>query len=130
MISIVPTMGGTRDFNTFLKENGWWIALAVAGLVLLAVLSILIPTLLRRKKKPVRKVVVSEYMDALGGEANIISHELRGSRIVVKLNDYSLLDKEKLKGAGVDSFILMSSKLTLVIRGDASVVYSLIFPQS
>ena len=123
-------MGGTREFNQFLKENGWWLALAVAGVVLLAVLSILIPMLLRRKKKPVRKVVVSEYMDAFGGEANIISHELKGSRIVVKLQDYSLLDKEKLKGAGVDSFILMSSQLTLVIKGDAEQVYSLLFPKN
>ena len=36
---------------------------------------------------------------------------------------------EKLKEAGVDSFIMMSDKLTLVIQGDAEKVNAAIFPE-
>ena len=69
----------------------------------------------------------SEYLDALGGETNIIEKELRGSRIVLRLADYSKLDKEKLKEAGVDGFIMMSDKLTLVIKGSTEEAYKVIF---
>ena len=60
-------------------------------------------------------------------EENIVSHLRKGSRIELVLKDYSLLDKERLKAAGVDSFILMSNKLTLVIQGDAERVEKTLF---
>ena len=58
---------------------------------------------------------------------NLVDYKLIGSRIEVHLKDYSKLDKEKLKSAGVDGFILMSNKLTLVLKGDAKEVYKKIF---
>ena len=111
--------------DRFLKENAWWMALAV-----LAVLALVVALLLRLKPKkkpapwPVEK---SAYLSAMGGEENIVSHLRKGSRIELVLKDYSLLDKERLKAAGVDSFILMSNKLTLVIQGDAERVEKTLF---
>ena len=113
--------------DRFLKENAWWMALAV-----LAVLALIVALLLllkpRGKKKPApRPVEKSAYLSAMGGEENIVSHLRKGSRIELVLKDYSLLDKERLKAAGVDSFILMSNKLTLVIQGDAERVEKTLF---
>ena len=116
------------EFNEFLMNNAWWMAIAFAGLVALALALIL---LFGKKKKPAeakKAISVSSYMEALGGEGNVISHERKGSRIVLELHDYDIVDREKLKEAGVDGFIMMSDKLTLVIKGDAEKVNKAIFP--
>ena len=111
--------------DRFLKENAWWMALAVLAVLALVVALLL---LLKPKKKPTpRPVEKSAYLSAMGGEENIVSHLRKGSRIELVLKDYSLLDKERLKAAGVDSFILMSNKLTLVIQGDAERVEKTLF---
>ena len=111
--------------DRFLKENAWWMALAVVAVLALVVALLL---LLRPKKKPApRPVEKSAYLSAMGGEENIVSHLRKGSRIELVLKDYSLLDKERLKAAGVDSFILRSNKLTLVIQGDAERVEKTLF---
>ena len=112
-------------FNDFLRDNAWWIALAFAGLVLLSVALIL---LFNAKAKPKARVIEkSVYLEALGGEGNVLSHERKGSRIMLKMQDYEKLDREKLKEAGVDGFILMSDRLTLVIKGDAEAVEKTLF---
>ena len=111
--------------DRFLKENAWWMALIVLAVLALVVALLL---LLKPKKKPApRPVEKSAYLSAMGGEENIVSHLRKGSRIELVLKDYSLLDKERLKAAGVDSFILMSNKLTLVIQGDAERVEKTLF---
>ena len=111
--------------DRFLKENAWWMALAVLAVLALVVALLL---LLKPKKKPApRPVEKSAYLSAMGGEENIVSHLRKGSRIELVLKDYSLLDKERLKAAGVDSFILRSNKLTLVIQGDAERVEKTLF---
>lgn len=111
--------------DRFLKENAWWMALAVLAVLALVIALLL---LLKPKKKPApRPVEKSAYLSAMGGEENIVSHLRKGSRIELVLKDYSLLDKERLKAAGVDSFILMSNKLTLVIQGDAERVEKTLF---
>lgn len=82
-----------------------------------------------KKKKTEQKPIVSRsvYLLALGGEDNLIEAERSGSRIIVKLKDYSLIDKEKIKEAGVTGFITKSDKLTLVVKDNAEEVYNKIF---
>lgn len=77
-----------------------------------------------KKKKVVSK---SEYLLALGGEGNILSHKRVGSRIVLELKDYSLLDKAKLKEAGIAGFIQKSDRLTLITEASSEEVYRLLF---
>ena len=77
----------------------------------------------RRNKEAVK----SSYFEALGGEENVLEKRIEGSRIVLRLKDYSLLDKEKIKEAGVDGFIQMSDKLYLVVKNDADKVYRILF---
>ena len=120
-----------KEFNDFLRENALWLSLALAGVILLIV-GVAILIALRHKKKgskaPKRVIDASSYITALGGQENIVSHSLVRSRIVLQLVDYAKVDKEKLKEAGVDGFIMMSDKLTLVIKGDAEKVNKAIFP--
>ena len=111
--------------DRFLKENAWWMALAVLAVLALVVALLL---LLKPKKKPApRPVEKSAYLSAMGGEENIVSHLRKGSRIELVLKDYSKVDKEKLRSIGVDSFLLMSNKLTLVVQGDAEKVEKTLF---
>lgn len=123
---------GQAEFNSFLRDNALWLALAVAGVILVILLITLFVCLSKRKKGSPkagkgRPINASAYIAALGGEDNILSHKLMRSRIVLELKDYDAVDKEKLKEAGVDSFIMMSNKLTLVIQGDAEKVNRAIF---
>lgn len=121
-----------KEFNDFLRSNSMYIAVGIAIFILLILLVIFLVTVSKRKKKgatPKRVIVASAYIEALGGEENIVSHNLVRSRIVLTLKDYALVDKEKLKEAGVDGFIMMSDKLTLVIKGDAEKVNAAIFPE-
>ena len=123
----------SQDFNQFLKDNALWLCLAIVGIIILVLAITVIIALVRRKKKlkdgPKKRIInVSAYISALGGEDNIVSHELMRSRIVLVLKNYDIVDKEKLKEAGVDGFIMMSDKLTLVIQGDAAKVNAAIFP--
>lgn len=123
----------SQDFNQFLKDNALWLCLGIVGIIILVLAITLIITLARRKKKlkdgPKKRIInASAYISALGGADNIVSHELMRSRIVLVLKNYDIVDKEKLKEAGVDGFIMMSDKLTLVIQGDAAKVNAAIFP--
>ena len=123
-------LSSAKEFNDFLRDNALWLALAVAGVIVLIVAIALVSALLKRSKDtdvPKRAMDASTYLEALGGEENVLSHKVVRSRIVLELKDYSLVDKEKLKEAGVDGFIMMSNKLTLVIPGDAEKVNTLIF---
>lgn len=117
------------SFNRFLQDYGLYLALGVAALIIIVALAILFPYYLKRKKgKPAPRLIdKTAYVTALGGAENILSKELKGSRIVLHLADNSKVDKEKLKEAGVDGFILMSDKLTLVLKGDAEAAYKTIF---
>ena len=123
----------SQDFNQFLKDNALWLCLGIVGIIILVLAITVIIALVRRKKKlkdgPKKRIInVSAYISALGGADNIVSHELMRSRIVLVLKNYDIVDKEKLKEAGVDGFIMMSDKLTLVIQGDAAKVNAAIFP--
>lgn len=114
-----------RDY--FLTNLWWIIALAV---LLVFALSFLLYFLIRKRKgKKAKKPSFSksDYVLALGGEENILSHELRGSRIVLRLKDYKAINEEKIKEAGVTGFIEMKDRLTLVVKDHAEKVYRTIF---
>ena len=116
------------DFNSFLKQNALYLALGVVGLIIVVLLLCFFLSKKNDKKEPSKiRGNKSEYIDSFGGNDNLVDYKLIGSRIEVHLKDYSKLDKEKLKSAGVDGFILMSNKLTLVLKGDANGVYKKIF---
>lgn len=94
------------------------IALIIAGcLVLVAVLVFLIIFFGKRKKNPI--VDESAWLNALGGKDNINNVSAIGSRINLSLKDKEKIDREKLTNLGVNSVLVMSNKVTLVIANNA-----------
>lgn len=120
--------------QSFIEENLYWLipVIAVGIVVLLAfvVFMIRLSRTTKKKKKKVEPIELhdkSEYLDCLGGEANIVSHTLKGSRITIEVNDIDKITPEKLLEAGVSSYIKMANKLVLVVKDHASEVYDRIF---
>lgn len=113
----------------FLLSNLYWIVLVALALLVGAVY--LVDFLIVRKRKSLssdkKKIAPrGDYLLSLGGEANIVSHKLTGSRIVLVLVDQSKIDREALKKTGITGFIEKSDQLTLVAK-NARDVYSLLF---
>ena len=94
------------------------VVLIVAGcLVLVAILVFLVIFFGKRKKNPI--VDESAWLSALGGKENINSVSSIGSRINLSLKDKEKIDREKLTSLGVNSVLVMSNKVTLVIANNA-----------
>ena len=110
------------DFNAFLKNNALWIALVLVGIIVITVVVILLVNKKGNKKPEVKVAEKGAWVEALGGEENIISSEAVGSRLVVNLKDKSLLNKEALKELGVTNFMEMSNKITLLLEDKAELV--------
>ena len=110
------------DFNAFLKNNALWIALVLVGIIAITVVVILLVNKKGNKKPEVKIAEKSAWVEALGGEENIVSSEAVGSRLVVNLKDKSLLNKEALKELGVTNFMEMSNKITLLLEDKAELV--------
>lgn len=121
-------------FNEWLKTWGFYIALALAGVVFLTVLALFLYTYIKGKKQgpvlPTKQVKViknEEALRALGGADNILDHSLNGSRVILVLNNYDAVDVNALKEMGVSSVVKMENKITLVVKGDASSFYKSLF---
>ena len=94
------------------------VALIIAGcLALVAILVFLVIFFGKRKKNPI--VDESAWLIALGGKDNINNVSAIGSRINLSLKDKEKIDREKLTSLGVNSVLVMSNKVTLVIANNA-----------
>lgn len=123
-----------NSFNEWLGSYGLYIAIGLAGAVFLTVLGLFLYTYFKGKKQgpiikaPERKVIQNEeVLKALGGAENILDHSLNGSRVILVLNNYDLVDDKALKEMGVSSIVKMTNKITLVVKGDASSFYKSLF---
>ncbi len=123
-----------NSFNEWLGTYGLYISFALAGVVFLTVLGLFLYTYIKGKKqgpmttKVPTKVIKNEaVLVALGGEDNILDHSLNGSRIILVLNNYDVVNVNALKELGVSSVVKMTNKITLVIKGDASSFYKSLF---
>lgn len=99
------------------------IAVVLVGGILILLMSI------RHKGNKEKKSAVSveRNLEAIGGRDNIIAHSLNGSRIVLVLKDYDLIDKQLLKSQGAIGFVLKSDKITIVFKNDAKKIYKQMF---
>ena len=112
-----------NDLNGFLQNNALWIALALVGVIVIVVAIILITAAVRKNQKPEVKIAEkSLWVEALGGEDNIVSSEAYGSRLAVVLKDKEKMNREELKRLGVTNFIEMSNKITLLLEDKAELV--------
>ena len=104
----------------FLKNNWIWLTVAI---VVIALVLIILLIVLRRQNKPVKKPLIevkqNEWFEALGGSDNLLEANAVGSRLSIKLQDKSLLNKEKIKELGVENILEMSGKIILVVENNA-----------
>lgn len=117
-------------YTDFLLKNIWWIIALGAALLIALLIFIDKRFLSKPKKKEISEETASLYLEALGGASNVKEKSLEGSRIILRLNDYGAVNRDKLREAGVTGFIQMSDRLTLVIKGNAMEVYEKIFPNA
>ena len=121
-------------FDDFLLTNLWWIILL--AILLLAALGMGLDYYFshhKKERKEVKKPNIEEtnaLLIALGGAQNVLTHALKGSRIVLTLKDYEIVDKSSLEKAGVISFLSKSDSLTLVTQGKADALYKMMFGSS
>ena len=109
------------DINAFLKHNAIWMALVLVGIIVITIVLILV---LGRKKKNKKPEIAekSKWVEALGGEENILTSEAYGSRLALTLADKSKINRDELKALGVTSIIEMSEKITLLLEDKAELV--------
>lgn len=98
------------------------------ALLIIAIAVCLVLFLKRGKKAP--KVNGGEWVEALGGNDNIVSVNAVGSRLTLVLKDKEVINRDKLKELGVSSVLVMSNKVTLVIEGQAENIASSISPEN
>lgn len=98
-----------EEINNFLKEYGWIFAVVIT-VILLA--TILVIVLLNKRPKTDKNIAIYDY---LGGKDNIIEENVKGSRLTLKLENKTLIDKEGLRKLGVMNIVEMNEKITLVL---------------
>lgn len=113
--------------DDFLLGNLYWIV-AISILAIIIVYLLIDSRKAHKGKKKAPVINEGAYLAALGGKDNIVSKSLEGSRIVLTLKDYDAVNRDQLREAGVSGFVLMSNRLTLVIKTDAEEVYKRLFP--
>ncbi len=104
----------------FIKNNLFW-EIPVLVVILLAIIFLVVLLLRKPKKKKAEliKVDQGQWLEAMGGRANIIEASAVGSRLSVKLADKSLLNKERIKELGIKNILEMSGKIILVVENNA-----------
>ena len=116
-----------NNISEFLKNYALYIAIGVAVLIAVAIVLIIVLSKNKKGKKVSKQDVIidtNEWLLALGGRDNILEKNATGSRLVVKLNDPSKLNEEKLKELGVSNILKMSNKITLVFEDQAEKILS------
>ena len=118
-------MGGEFQFL-------WQILIVVGGIVLFAIMLILILFLVRRKRSKqntelyTTSIDNNKWVNALGGNENILSYDAKGSRLIVNISDNSKINKEELHELGVTSVIVSQDKVTLVLKEKAENIRNLL----
>lgn len=96
------------------------LCLSLGAILILLVALFLIRFFKRKKNKNNavidRKVTINddELNNLIGGQENLISISLNGSRLTLVLKDYDKIKKDELKKIGIDRFLLMSNKIILI----------------
>lgn len=110
-----------NDFEIFLKNYAWLLAVGVAVIIILVIVIIFVIKNKkggRKKKKEESLATPDEWIDALGGKDNIVEAIATGSRLSIKIKNTELINRESLTNLGVTNIVMMSDKITLVTNLD------------
>ena len=110
-----------NDFEIFLKNYAWLLAVGVALIIILTIVIIFVIKNRkggRVKKKEESLATPDEWIDALGGKDNIVEASATGSRLSIQIKNTELINRELLTNLGVTNIVMMSNKITLVTNLD------------
>jgi phosphotransferase system IIB component len=96
-----------------------WVIFTIIGVVLITTIILLIVVFNKKNKTN----IVGEYpyiVESLGGKENIVSSSFKGSRVNVEVKDKKLVNKETLKQGIVDTVVISSKKVTMVVSSEVS----------
>ena len=101
----------------FLLQNLWWIIL-LGVVVLLGIIWLISFLISKNPKKRKGKVGDIDIFTYLGGKDNVLSFTVHGSRLIVKLKNKNLLQREELKALGVKGFVEKEEDITIVLSNE------------
>lgn len=101
----------------FLLQNLWWIIL-LGVVVLLGLIWLISFLIFKNPKKHKGKVGDIDIFSYLGGKDNVLSFTVHGSRLIVKLKNKNLLQREELKALGVKGFVEKEEDITIVLSNE------------
>lgn len=111
------------DINAFLKNYGIYLALAVVALIIITIVLILIFSRKHPKNKDSLVTIGEDYLkyiDALGGNDNIIAVKGMRSRLTITLKNINLINRESLALLGVNNVLATNNNVTLVMNSDVT----------
>lgn len=101
----------------FLLQNLWWIIL-LGVVVLLGIIWLISFLISKNPKKRKGKVGDIDIFTYLGGKDNVLSFTVHGSRLIVKLKNKNLLQRDELKALGVKGFVEKEEDITIVLSNE------------
>lgn len=107
------------DFVNFIRENAFYIVLALV-IIIAIIVTILLARNNKKKAQSANDTLFNSLLEALGGKDNILSLSAKMSRLTVSLKNEDLLDVNKVKELGVTRILRMSKKIILLIGQQAS----------
>lgn len=99
-----------EELNLFLQDNALYLALGAVLLIILVIVFIFLSGRKKRSNEDFEPLFLS-----LGGFENILSAEVRGSRLALRLKDDSKAHLNDLPKNLVSNYIKMTGKLILVV---------------
>ena len=122
--------GNNIESKDWFSQYGY-IILIILSVILVAGFIFMLVLFFKARYNEKNKAVNDEknkilYYEALGGENNVLGVESKGSRLVIRLKDYSLMNEEKLKELGLDSSLKATDKITFIVGQKASEIASIL----
>ncbi len=117
--------------ETWIEEN-WWLLVIIGFVILVIIVIVILGVFLSRRKKV--KIPVesgnyeSQWVEALGGEENIVGVTIKGNKLEVELNNFTNFDTAILARLGVSHRVLKGHFLTFSVDKDVKEIEKLLSP--
>ncbi|MGI6714098.1 MAG: hypothetical protein ACOX3K_03505 [Bacilli bacterium] len=107
--------GNNNIVNKFLESSGFYLALSIAVLIVALIVTFIVFN--KRKETQVAHFshLYISFLSAFGGKENVTALTARGSRVTVVLKKFSLFNAATLKDLGFENYVVMTTKITVVI---------------
>ncbi len=117
--------------ETWIEAN-WWLLVIIGFVILAIIIIVIIGVFLSRRKKVKIPVESADYetqwVEALGGEENIVGVTIKGNKLEVELYNFTNFDTAILARLGVSHRVLKGHFLTFSVDKDVKEIERLLSP--